>query len=158
MKLVLARKVSTDSLPVSIIQQLNGTDFKILRTLMGLFEHTRKKNKSGALWCNPGEKWLGRQVGRSIWTVSRSVQKLARMGLVGIQHRKSKDGTFLTNLYKVGHRVLRLICGQPAKKAAVHLAKLASTYGYETIAFLERGANESPPVDKPFGQLRGAGL
>ena len=53
----------------------------------------------------PGRELLAKQCGCSIWTVSRHVSKLRKLGVLEVTHRKlrKKDGTWKTqtNVYRV---------------------------------------------------------
>lgn len=78
-------------------QQLDGHDIKILEELTFL-----SKTRG---YARPARTYLSNKLGVTIWTISRHTAKLARLGLLRIQHRRRQksDGTwtFRTNVYQV---------------------------------------------------------
>jgi Mn-dependent DtxR family transcriptional regulator len=78
--------------------QLDGLDLHLFDWLKFL---ARERG-----YCQPSRAYLAKQLGVSIWTVSRRVSKLARLGLIYVTHRSRRlaNGTIQgrTNLYRIG--------------------------------------------------------
>lgn len=89
-------------LPSAIVSQMSGTCQHLLHLLNDLCKIQSKRSPSRAWYCFPGEKWLGQRVRRSREQISRSVNKLSDLDLIHITHRRKRDGTFQTNLYRLG--------------------------------------------------------
>jgi len=85
--------------PVDINQQLLGVDYRLLDALGFLAKQQRKK--SGAAYCMPGRKYLSQKLGVSIRTVSRSIARLKRLGILDVIQRRPVRGIWKTNLYKI---------------------------------------------------------
>ena len=79
------------------------------------------KNHCGSEYCIPGEKWLAWRLGVRVETISRCVQKLKRMGYLWIRQRRPVKGHFMTNIYKIGVELARILYGiAKATKLLLH--------------------------------------
>jgi helix-turn-helix protein len=85
--------------PSDIYRQLLGTDFRLLDELTFLAK--QQKKKSGAAYCVPGRKYLAEKLGCSIRTISRSIARLTRLGVLAVTHRRPIRGIWQTNMYKI---------------------------------------------------------
>jgi Helix-turn-helix domain len=87
--------------PTDIYRQLLGTDFRLLDELTFLAKQQQKK--SGAAYCMPGRKYLAEKLSCSIRTISRSIARLRRLGILDAIQRRPVRGLWQTNLYKIRH-------------------------------------------------------
>jgi hypothetical protein len=87
------------SFPSDIYRQLLGVDFRLLDELTFLAK--QQKKKSGAAYCMPGRKYLAEKLGCSIRTISRSIARLRRLGILDAIQRRPVRGIWQTNLYKI---------------------------------------------------------
>lgn len=85
--------------PSDIARQLTGTDFRLLDELTFLARQQRKR--TGASYAIPGRKYLAVRLGVCIRTVSRSVSRLKRLGILDAIQRRPVRGIWQTNLYKI---------------------------------------------------------
>jgi DNA-binding MarR family transcriptional regulator len=97
------------NLPTETISRLSGNCQYLLHIFHHLCYCTSKKSHSGAWYCYPSEEWLARRTGRSRVQISRSVQRLSKMGLIDLTHRRKVRGVFQTNLYRLGRNLLAML-------------------------------------------------
>jgi biotin operon repressor len=81
--------------------KLDGYDLKILEQIYFLSQCQAKKSPTGAKYCTPSEKYLGKQLGISRESVSHHVVKLNKLGVLDVTHRRKVQGRWQTNLYKI---------------------------------------------------------
>lgn len=96
----------TVNLPSEIVAQLSGTCQYLLHIIDRLCYATHKRSPSRAWYCFPSEKWLGRRMRRNSEHVSRCIQRLHKLELIDLTHRRWRNGRFQTNLYKLGKVLL----------------------------------------------------
>lgn len=85
--------------PLDIARQLLGVDYRLLDELSYLAKQQRKR--TGASYAVPGRKYLSSKLGVSIRTISRSVARLKRLGILDAIQRRPVRGRWKTNLYKI---------------------------------------------------------
>lgn len=118
---------STNSLSIEFLQRMNGTDHKVLDVIVDMCYRTAPKSPTGALYCFPGQRWLGQRLGRTRETISRSVSKLHTLGLIAVTHRRKVHKRWQTNLYQLGHQLLYCLNqGRKAVSALLHRVTEAS--------------------------------
>lgn len=82
-------------------QQLDGYDFHILDHMIYLSKLQAKRSPTGAAYCYPSQQYLANKLGCRREAVNRHIQKLAKLGVLEITHRRSIKGIRQTNVYKV---------------------------------------------------------
>lgn len=80
---------------------LSGLDYRVLEQIDFLSKLQARKSPTGARYCNPGQAWLAKTLGRSRQTINVRVRKLYHLGILSITHRRKKQGHWQTNLYKI---------------------------------------------------------
>ena len=134
--------------PQDIAQQLLGTDYRLLDELSFLARQQRKK--SGAAYCMPGRQYLSQKLGVSIRTVSRSIARLTRLGILDATQRRPIRGRWQTNLYKI-----RSWVGWRMGQISGMLRKL--TYRGPCVAHIassKRNKEQSEPLSPPIPTLK----
>lgn len=84
-----------------VLNQLSGVDFRVLDEITYLIRCRLKKDRRAAQYCAPGRAYLAGKIKVSIRTISRSLTKLHRLGIIKRVQRRRKDGVWQTNLYTV---------------------------------------------------------
>lgn len=87
--------------PQDISNQLLGVDYRILDELAFLSKQQQKK--SGAAYAMPGRAYLAHKLSVSIRTISRSIARLKRLGILDSIQRRPVRGQWKTNLYRLRH-------------------------------------------------------
>jgi hypothetical protein len=85
--------------PSDIARQLLGIDYRLLDELSYLAKQQRQR--TGASYAMPGRAYLSSKLGVSIRTISRSVARLKRLGILEAFQRRPVRGQWKTNLYKI---------------------------------------------------------
>lgn len=98
-----------NQIPKEIAIQLNGTDCKILEIIEHMCRIQSKKSPSKAWYCYPSEEWIANKLGRTRETISRSIQKLSKLDLIYVTHRRKFQGRWQTNLYRLGVELLKIL-------------------------------------------------
>lgn len=130
--------------PSDIAQRLTGTDFRLLDELSFLSRLQRKR--TGASYAMPSRRYLAEKIGCSIRTVSRSVARLKRLGILEAVQRRPRRGVWRSNLYRI-----RSWIGWRLGQLSGALRKIGSHRGTRTahIAFskrkIETSEEQSPP-------------
>ena len=129
--------------PQDISNQLLGVDYRILDELAFLSKQQQKK--SGAAYAMPGRAYLSQKLGCSVRTISRSISRLKRLGILDSTQRRPVRGRWKTNLYKIrswiGWRLGQL--SGTLRKLSHRGPRMAH------IAFLERKIETSDPLPPP---------
>ena len=89
--------------PQDIWKTLNGTDLKVLEEIGFLARLQGKTSTSGAKYCCPSLKYLSKKLGKTFWTISRSISKVSSLGLLDVTHRRKRSGHWQTNFYRLRH-------------------------------------------------------
>jgi hypothetical protein len=89
--------------PRDIYRQLLAVDFRLLDELTYLSRKQAKRSPSGARYCIPGRQYLAAKLGVCVRTVSRSIARLKRLGILDVTQRRPVRGIWKTNLYKIRH-------------------------------------------------------
>ena len=93
--------------PQETRKKLSATDIQIFDIISSMCKSQGKKGRSGAWYCFPGEKWIAEKIGRSRERVSKSVQRLQRLRLIDITHRRKREGHWQTNMYRLSLNIMR---------------------------------------------------
>lgn len=93
----------TFAFPADIYRQLLGVDHRLLDELTFLARKQAQRSPSGARYCIPSRTYLAAKLGVCVRTVSRSVARLKRLGIIDAIQRRPVQGIWRTNLYKVKH-------------------------------------------------------
>lgn len=87
------------------LRPLIGIDFKVLEILQKLMFVRLAKNPQATDLVAPSQAWLARTLGVSLSTITRSIKRLCLQGfLLRIPRWATRDGRYLTNLYRIAHR------------------------------------------------------
>lgn len=92
-------KISGRTFDVHTYHRLDGHDFRLLDELAYLCKLRQKH--VGASYCTPSTSYLSAKLGIVRESVSRHITKLTKLGILSVTHRRKRDGTWLTNLYKI---------------------------------------------------------
>lgn len=87
--------------PQSTLNHLSGLDYRIIEQIDFLSRLQAKKSPTGARYCNPGQAWLARTLGRSRQTINVRIRRLYHLGILSVTHRRKVEGRWQTNLYKI---------------------------------------------------------
>jgi len=96
-------------LPKDVMVQLNTTDIRCMELLRDMIIRHGKKNPSKKEYACPGQEWLSQRLDRCRQSISESVQKLSRLGILRVTQRRPVRGMWSTNLYRLGYWPLRLL-------------------------------------------------
>lgn len=115
------------TLPADLRRQLTATEFNIIYLILDLSRITSVRSPSGAVYCYPSQKYIGRKIGRSREWISKCLQRLEDLGLVIITHRRKERGHWKTNLYRLGWQLTKILYGcKAAVKALLDRVKSSS--------------------------------
>lgn len=117
--------------PAEMREGMNRSEERVMIWALFLsWYQTFHSGRTGAL-ASFSETWLGKQFGRSRWTVLRALVRLEGLALLKrIRRSPKKDGTFQTNLIALSAKLLGLLgvqsTGKPRGKQS-STARLTST-------------------------------
>ena len=97
------------ALPKDVMVQLNTTDIRCMELLRDMIIRHGKKNPSKKEYACPGQEWLSQRLDRCRQSISESVQKLSRLGILRVTQRRPVRGMWSSNLYRLGYWLLRLL-------------------------------------------------
>lgn len=101
--------LSIGIIPTEILRQLRKHEIVIIDSLCDLWNLSRLNNPNDSTKCWPGEEYLAEKAGVTRWTVSRSIQRLKRFGLLQAWQRRRKNNTYRTNVYYLGPRMHKAV-------------------------------------------------
>lgn len=104
------------SLPPAIRNDLNASEKGVLTSIVHLAWTYASRSGRGHAYCIPSQAYLARAIARSTRTVRRAIDALAEMGLLEVQRRSSHTGHWLSNLYRLGKRLLAVVYASREKK------------------------------------------
>ena len=140
--------------PEDIWRQLDGIDLKILDWLCYLSKKQGERSPGGAKYCFPGRKFLAGKIGVSVWTISRHISKLKRLGILSAYQRRPKGGRWQTNLYRVinwlGWRIGQILSKFRSNKNGVRLNQHIASQ--ERNSSPQRGGPPQKLADNPLIQ------
>lgn len=93
---------SAVNFPQEILNELTRTEILLSELLFSLMKGTSRRVPSKAFYSCAGQRWLAKRLNVSREWISISVNKLERLGIIDITHRRKKYGIWQTNLYRVG--------------------------------------------------------
>jgi len=82
----------------AIVNQLNGTDFKVLDWFRYIGDLQAKTGKRGARYACCSQVYVAVKVGKTRETVNHAVGKLVKMGVLRVIHRRKRQGHWMTNV------------------------------------------------------------
>lgn len=94
--------ININLIPSSLLISLSGREVNILKKIFYIMQTHRKQSYGHTYQCQCSERWLAEQCHTTIWQISRSIQKLVRLGILKVRQRRSEGGEWLTNLYMLG--------------------------------------------------------
>ena len=102
-------RLSADYLPDVIVKQFTALDFRVYRYMARLL--TRRKEELALEYADiqPAQITIASAVGATIPSVSRSLTKLNKLGILHIVYRRKADGSYYLNRYLVGSVIRTLM-------------------------------------------------
>lgn len=94
--------MSISCIPTSTLIQLRGYEIHILQIFITLWHVNIKHNPWQIPQAWPSLNYLAKKVGKSPFTISRSIQKLRKLKLLTAFQPHKKNGQWQTNRYFVG--------------------------------------------------------
>ncbi|MGB9892754.1 hypothetical protein, partial [Thermodesulfovibrio yellowstonii] len=97
------------NLPKEFLKKLSRTECFLL-DIIG--EMAIKKTFQGRLYTKTllmSQNWLAKRLGKSREWVSKCLRRLEAYGFIEITRRKKPDGTWATNIYKIGQKFLQIL-------------------------------------------------
>lgn len=152
-----------EGLPEEILPHITAADWRVFSHITTLCRLTASKSPKKALYAFSGQAYLAGRLNMRRETVSRSVQRLQRFGLLTITHRRRWRGRWMTNLYKLGPTFWRAMKrGKAAVAAALdhvtsqsHIARTAS-YNGSRQGPISVSQAASAALDEMRSRLRGS--
>jgi hypothetical protein len=93
-------------LPAELRESLNRSEEKVLIWTLFLVWYQTFHSGRQSSYASFSEERMGKNFGRSRWTVGRALEKLQELALVRVTHRRPRpDGVWQTNLYSLGARL-----------------------------------------------------
>ena len=105
----LRSRLHLSRLPDQLLKVLTRLDVRLLELLLSLCQSTARTSPGGAVYAYAGEAWLAKQLGSCQSYVSERIQVLEAFGLIQVTHRRKRHGRWLTNLYRIGHVLWRIL-------------------------------------------------
>ncbi len=102
MKILPLNTININYIPQKSLLKLNSREINILKNLLFIMQQSAKKGHGRDYACQASEKWLAKRCKTSIWQISRSIQKMVRLGIISAKQQITKYGQFKTNLYGLG--------------------------------------------------------
>lgn len=146
----ITHQMSIASIPPQLLGELRPHDIRILNLLLWFFKKDLKIRWQAKPRCWPGLKYISDMCRCSKWTASRSVNKLAMLGIITKFQLRDRNGVYHTNLYRIGglmkkwckleEVVKELFTGNRLRRAATNRSNLLrrkefNPYGAEVSNF-----------------------
>lgn len=93
---------TVDNLPNSIVNQFSAVDWRVARYHCKIFNKAKEVITLDKATIRPALCTIAKAVGATIWSVSRSLNKLYSLDVFGITRRRKDDGTYTINSYYLG--------------------------------------------------------
>jgi len=97
------------ALPPDIIRELFYSAIMLLEKIYDLCRYKGRHSKTGAEYCFPAQKTFGKMFGFSREQMNRAAGVLAEKGLIVKIRRRKEHGRWMTNLYKIGPKLLEIL-------------------------------------------------
>jgi len=137
-----------ERIPRTKLKPLRGTTGHVLEIILAVMKVTPFKDISGSEYCIPSQRWIASRLVCSRETVSRSVTRLSKLGLIHVIHRRKVRGRWQTNLYKLGQELCKIIYG--IKKATRNLLHRVTVSSHiENKPKLEKKPNHNSEAHAP---------
>lgn len=101
--------LSIGVLPPEVLCKFRKHEIVIIATLCELWNLHRINSPNDTIKCWPGEQYLADKAGVTKWTISRSIRRLIKMGIIQAFQRRTRIKIWRTNMYYIGRILLKAI-------------------------------------------------
>lgn len=120
---------------------LTGTSWEVLELITRVMWVQAVRSPSHALYCTPGERWMGERLSMGREAMSDAVCSLEAHGLLYVTRRRPLHGEFQTNLYKLSGWLAATLIGSLRRargsRAAVVALQARSALGETRMSHAE---------------------